>query len=190
MYCVSKILGIIKIVFCWNALMILLKVMKSILTNEQISYNLLSILVECAKSLVQKGNMWQLWYSGALLLLHGMVWSISRFNESQKTWTMIACAVIGIAISMYSLLCREILEANVIQTFCLWIWLFYFILGSHMDKFTRFIQKYLSLRMHIFLAVIMTVLNIELQEYVSCLLWSTLGKLGYMQNIIMITYLR
>ena len=66
------------------------------------------------------------------------------------TWTMIACAVIGIAISMYSLLCREILEANVVQTFRLWIWLFYFILGSNMDKFTRFIQKYLSLRMHIF----------------------------------------
>ena len=62
MYCVGKILGIIKIVFGWNALMILLKVMKSILTNEQISYNLLSIPVECAKSLVQKGNMWQLWY--------------------------------------------------------------------------------------------------------------------------------
>lgn len=54
MYCVGKILGIIKIVFGWNALMILLKVMKSILTNEQISYNLLSIPVECAKSLVQK----------------------------------------------------------------------------------------------------------------------------------------
>ena len=47
MYCVGKILGIIKIVFGWNALMILLKVMKSILTNEQISYNLLSIPVEC-----------------------------------------------------------------------------------------------------------------------------------------------
>ncbi len=87
---------------------------------------------------------------GALLLLYGMLWGISRFNDSQKTWTMIACAVIGIAISMYSLLCREILEANVVQTFRLWIWLFYFILGSNMDKFTRFIQKYLSLRMHIF----------------------------------------
>lgn len=99
-------------------------------------------------------------YLGALLLLYGMVWGISRFNDSQKTWTMIACAMIGIAISMYSLLCREILEANVVQTFRLWIWLFYFILGSNMDKFTRFIQKYLSLRMHIFLAVIMTVLNI------------------------------
>ena len=176
MYCVSKILGIIKIVFGWNALMILLKVMKSILTNEQISYNLLSIPVECAKSLVQKGNMWQLWYLGALLLLYGMVWGISRFNDSQKTWTMIACAMIEIAISMYSLLCREILEANVVQTFRLWIWLFYFILGSNMDKFTRFIQKYLSLRMHIFLAVIMTVLNIAWQEYISCLLWSTLGE--------------
>lgn len=176
MYCVNKILGIIKIIFCWNVLVILLKVMKSILTNEQISYSLLSIPVECAKALVQKGNMWQLWYLGALLLLYGMVWGISRFNEIQKTWTMIACAVIGIVISMYSLICREILEANVIQTFRLWIWLFYFILGSNMDKFTRFIQKYLSLRMHIFFAVTMTGLNVALQEYISSLRWSTLGE--------------
>lgn len=43
MYCVGKILGIIKIVFGWNALMILLKVMKSILTNEQILHGLLHI---------------------------------------------------------------------------------------------------------------------------------------------------
>ena len=116
-----------------------------------------------------------------------MLWGISRFNDSQKTWTMIACAVIGIAISMYSLLCREILEANVVQTFRLWIWLFYFILGSNMDKIHTKIFKFANAY---FLAVIMTVLNIAWQEYISCLLWSTLGELGYMQNIIMITYLR
>lgn len=66
MYCVNKILGIIKIFFCWNALIILLKWIKSILAKEQIVYNLFSIPIECIKSFVQRGNMWQLWYLGGV----------------------------------------------------------------------------------------------------------------------------
>lgn len=109
--------------------------------------------------------MWQFWYMGALLILYCLLPVISRFSKEGKRKLMIFAGIVAVVLEVCSVISGCSVQANVIQTFRIWTWLFYFILGSELEQITKMIGSKVDIRIHIVLTVLITVCNVAYQNY-------------------------
>lgn len=74
--------------------------------------------------------------------------------------------MIAIAIELTSFYVGSPVQKHVIQTFRLWTWVFYFILGSQMLKIRKLFSERISVKSHAVLFFIYTMIVIGYQMYV------------------------
>lgn len=100
------------------------------------------------------------------MIIYSLLPIISKLNERWKTilfsFFVIAC-VLAEAISYVM---GSPIQKNVIQTFRIWTWLFYFMLGGRIEKVKSFLSKYMSMEEHGVLFGIYTILVIVWQVLV------------------------
>lgn len=164
-YSFHRTIVVFRIVFCWNAISVVFKLIKQLLIGEEITVGWLTIPLECVKSLVQKGNMWQFWYMGALLIICLMLPTISRFSKKGKRVLIAFAGVIAVAFEIISIVSGSPVQASIIQTFRIWTWVFYFVLGSEMGRITEILVSKINVRLHIVIAIAFTIINIVYQNY-------------------------
>ena len=70
-----------------------------------------------------------MWYLGALILVYFLFPVLSRMRD-QLHWLWLATFLIGFVIQIASYCVNKPLQENVIQTFRIWTWLQYFMLGG------------------------------------------------------------
>jgi surface polysaccharide O-acyltransferase-like enzyme len=81
------------------------------------------------KSLVQKGTLWHFWYFGALMIVYLFVPLLSKHGENLK-WVWVVSFGMGFLIQSVSYIVGTPLQSYLIQTFRLWTWIQYFVLGG------------------------------------------------------------
>ena len=132
-YSRKKIWGILR--FC----LIICIPLSAIMTFT--SGNLVLLFPEC---LIQEGRLYQYWYFGSMMIIYAMLPYL--LNIIQSKWLrpiliggFILCSFIFI------LNISNEFEKRIIQTFRLWNWLFYFILGAYIklhEKDFKFVKWY------------------------------------------------
>ena len=167
-YAVQKCAGIIRIVFLWNAMLFILRFGKQLFLDRKITINLLGFGKEFAKSFVQRGTFWQFWYLGALLIIYMLLPFLSKLNYEKKRVLLLTCGIIAILLEIVSFQYGKPLQKYVIQTFRIWTWLFYFVLGAKMTTVKSWFSARIGKGSHFLLCVIFTVLIIVYQDYVGC----------------------
>lgn len=140
-YVMKKSVAILRVVFAWNILIFGLSFLGSLLMRQDIStYNVINLCKELCKCLIQQGKMWQMWYLGALIiiymflpLLHKLIVKGSKHQVGKVPCVVIiygVFVVISIIWQSASMFYGEPLQEYIIQTFRVWSWLQYFILGG------------------------------------------------------------
>lgn len=81
-------------------------------------------------TLFQSGLLSHCWFLWALAFLYVLLPPLSRLNTRGKLVAFGIAAAVGLAIQALSCVAGEPLEAHVPQTFRIWIWLEYFLLGG------------------------------------------------------------
>ena len=149
-YVFRKIMHILFIVILWNMLIFsAFLILKGTLMNP---------LVLIAKSLVERGQLWQFWFLGAMILTYLTApllhYIINRFRYGFFILTLVSfTACFGVW--LLNVITRSSPLAPVFQTFKLWIWLFYFIIGGYLKKWTEVLSEKLTFRLHFTLTVIL-----------------------------------
>ena len=167
-YAGHKCIGIIKMVFFWNCILYAVKLGKTLVLDKIFAINIFEFLKEFLKSFVQKGTLWQFWYLGALLIIYALLPFLSKLNRQSRRVLLLTCGIISISIQAASFWYGEPIQKNVIQTFRIWTWLFYFLLGSEMKILKVWISDHVSVVFHFLLCIGVTILIIVFENYVGC----------------------
>ena len=94
-------------------------------------------------SLLQKGYFFQFWFFGALILIYLCLPILRKFLNSKRSFLYILSSLltIGLIFELANIILQMPLQSYVIQTFRLWTWLFYYILGGLVAQFDKDIIK-------------------------------------------------
>ena len=88
-------------------------------------------------SLLQRGYFFQFWFFGALILIYLCLPILKRFLKSKNRYLLVLSllVIIGFVLELTNYLLQKPVQVYVIQTFRLWTWFFYYILGGFIAQF-------------------------------------------------------
>ena len=125
-YVLNKIVGILTVVSAWNILIWLIR--------WDFNVNPLRKIIG---SLVQKGYFYQFWFFGSLIIIYLTLPIIKKVLEKDYSYAVVLLflMVIGIVIEIINtFILHKPLQQYIPQTFRLWTWFFYYILGGYLGK--------------------------------------------------------
>ncbi|HEV1426142.1 TPA: acyltransferase, partial [Streptococcus pneumoniae] len=127
-YILQKVKWILITVLSWTLIVWLFK--------RDFSVNPIKKLIG---SLVQKGYFFQFWFFGALILIYICLPVLKQFLNSKRSYLyfLSVLLVIGLIFELTNIVLQMPIQAYVIQTFRLWTWLFYYILGGFISQFDK-----------------------------------------------------
>lgn len=127
-YILQKVKWILITVLLWTLIVWLFK--------RDFSVNPIKKLIG---SLVQKGYFFQFWFFGALILIYICLPVLKQFLNSKRSYLyfLSVLLVIGLIFELTNIVLQMPIQAYVIQTFRLWTWLFYYILGGFISQFDK-----------------------------------------------------
>lgn len=162
-YIFRKILKILVIVISWNIILtIAIFVFKREFQNP---------IIEAVKNFLQKGTLLQFWFFGALIIIYFILPVVHKLLNKNKTTYKITlsilfaiCVIVDIINIILGLMDKKIFTEQIIQTFRLWTWLFYFLLGGYIGKYNFELNIYKNKKYVIIL--ILTMFIIVIYQYI------------------------
>lgn len=115
----------------------------------------LSFIKQVVKSLVQKGTLWHFWYFGALIIVYMCAPLLSKSAEMLK-WIWAACLGAGCLIQLASYIIGTPLQSYCVQTFRLWTWIQYFVLGGLCGRLMSQPSRNITFRTHTYCLMAVT----------------------------------
>ena len=127
-YILEKVKWILITVSSWNTIVWLLK--------RDFAVNPVKKIIG---SMVQKGYFFQFWFFGALILIYLCLPILKNFLNSKRSYLYILSLLIsiGLIFELTNIIIQTPLQSYVIQTFRLWTWFFYYILGGLIAQFDK-----------------------------------------------------
>ena len=88
-------------------------------------------------SLIQKGYFFQFWFFGSLILVYLCLPILKKYLHSKRSYLyfLSVLTIIGLIFELINFLLQMSVQIYVIQTFRLWTWFFYYILGGFVAQF-------------------------------------------------------
>lgn len=88
-------------------------------------------------SMVQKGYFFQFWFFGSLILIYLCLPILKKFLHSKRSYLYALSLLVAISLifELVNFLLQIPVQTYVIQTFRLWTWFFYYILGGLVAQF-------------------------------------------------------
>ena len=146
-YVLKKILHIIIITGLWALLIFF-----AYLVLKREFMNPILLLLE---SWIQKGYLWQFWFMGAMMLTYlcapVLHWIVHRFRKGYLVLTSGLLAMC-LLVQLWILVTGESKTESLIQTFHIWKWLFYFVLGGWMKELLTELSRRLPYSIHLIIA--------------------------------------
>ena len=135
-YCIKKIFNIVTIVFIWNVLLCIQQlIFKGTIINP---------IKETIRNFIQRGTFFQFWFLGSLIIIDLLLPIMHKFlNKSQKRYKycIMICFFICLSVDVTNIILgiqsKEIFTPKIIQSFRLWTWITYFLLGGYIGKFKK-----------------------------------------------------
>ena len=97
-----------------------------------------NLIKKIVGSLIQKGYFFQFWFFGAVILIYICLPILKKFLNSKRSYLYILSVllVIGLIFELANIVLQMPIQTYVLQTFRLWTWFFYYVLGGYIAQFT------------------------------------------------------
>lgn len=135
-YVFHKIIKILLICFSWEFF--------NSIANYIVYRKVISFVSGAVFDLIQKGNFFQFWFLGALIILYAatpLLHRMLRNKEKLYSVIMLVCGVACIVIDFLQFLLKWQFISVTIQTFRVWQWGFYYMLGGYIAKYKDRIEE-------------------------------------------------
>lgn len=128
-YSWKKINNVLKVVLLWSLLIFIAYMSVKVIKNELVLQVFIVFPKTFLGGFIQRGYLWQFWYLGALIIIYAIYPFLMR-NRQRMTLIWILLASIGVLIQITSYVAGTPVQRYIIQTFRLWTWIQYFMLGG------------------------------------------------------------
>lgn len=163
-YILKKIVKIFIIIFSWNIILsIAIFLYKRGIQNP---------IIETVKNLIQKGTFFQFWFFGSLIIIYCILPILHKILSKNKNIYKIVllilffiCIMIDVINIILGLNGQKIFTEQIIQTFRLWTWLFYFLLGGYIGKYNVELNVCKNKKVYN-LAILLTMVVIVIYQYI------------------------
>lgn len=135
-YVVKRIIKILIICFSWEAI----HATVCFLVYHEIRNFLLSFLLD----FLQEGLFFHFWFFGSLIIIYLILPLINKLLNKHKIVYITILAVLCLAcvvIDVLQFLVNQQFIRAIIQTFRLWMWLFYFMLGGIISRYKELVEQ-------------------------------------------------
>jgi surface polysaccharide O-acyltransferase-like enzyme len=164
-YSIRKCCSVLRVVVLWAAIVFMGSIFIDFMRGSLDSHIVVPYVKLVVKSLLQKGILWQFWYFGALMIVYLCVPLLSKNAEILK-WIWVTCLGIGCLLQLSSYFIGTPLQSYCIQTFRLWTWIQYFILGGLCGRVLRQPSRNITLRTHMYCLMAATAFVVIYQNIV------------------------
>ena len=132
-YILQKVKWILITVSSWNMIVWLFK--------RDFAVNPIKKIVG---SLLQKGYFFQFWFFGALILIYLCLPVLKTVINSKRKYVYVLSLLvaIGFIVEVANIFLQMPIQTHVMQTFRLWTWFFYYLLGGYIAQFNVDNLKY------------------------------------------------
>lgn len=165
-YAIHKALKIIRLIILWCIIFWLCDIATEILKRTFDISDFIKLPKAIIGGFIQKGLCWHFWYFGALILIYTLLSVFARLCEHRRAILLGAAVCICIGIQITSMLLGWPVQSMTIQTFRLWTWVAYFILGSFVLEILKRIAGNVSLKKH---GVLLILFSLFIGVYQSCI---------------------
>ena len=165
-YPLKKAFSIIRLVILWNLVFDILKSVFEVYSVGKLNIEWLDIPQDIIKSFLQKGEMGHFWYLGALIIVYILLPWMSQKSFESKRFLLFLIGTVCFIIQIISLFIAYPLQADVIQTFRVWTWLFYFLLGSFIEVITSCLKEKLHFNTQLIMVVVVTGIVVAVHYFV------------------------
>lgn len=155
-YIIRRILKILIICFAWEFF--------NSIANYIVYRKAINFFAGAVLDLIQKGNFFQFWFLGSLIILYAATPLLQRILlNKEKLYSVImwvfcvACIVIDF---LQFLLKKQLIRAT-IQTFRIWQWGLYYMLGGYISKHKYQIETKLS-KLSVFTEILLLVASVSI----------------------------
>lgn len=184
-YVLKKIINMVVIILIWNILLFLQQII--------VQHNVINPIKETIRNLVQRGTFFQFWFLGSLIMIYIFLPIIHKIlNRSEKVYKFVIvlclmiCFTIDIINIIFGLMGKEIFTAKIIQTFRLWTWITYFIIGGYIGKYKKEIKSTKKDKIIFFIVMIIT---LGYQLFISKYVFNNWRVENFYDNIIIMMYI-
>lgn len=135
-YSVKKVINILRVALCWSGIVFVGQVIYEITHGYATVELLIQLPLTFIKGFVQKGYLWHFWFLGALIIVYFMLpLLVKHRGKLCHIWFTLIC--IGLVFQVISYCLGMPIQRYCIQTFRVWTWLQYFILGGLIGEKNR-----------------------------------------------------
>lgn len=120
--------------------------------------------------LIQKGRLFQFWYFGSMIIIYMLLPYLMKLTHSPKLWLILLGGALFCSI-VFALNIYHGFEKHTIQTFRLWNWFFYFLLGAYIhqnESNLRWIKWYLILPSLVIYTLFFKMVKVGGNEFYFC----------------------
>ncbi|MBR3630540.1 MAG: acyltransferase family protein [Oscillospiraceae bacterium] len=130
-YILRKLGSVMLVVVLWNYLLYGAKAAALLVLGRADSIRITELVLSPLMSLVKKGVLYHFWYLGALMLVYLLLYVIYRLHLNTRGWVLCLIVLGGsVTLQVISYIHGAPLQKEVIQTFRLWTFMTYFLLGG------------------------------------------------------------
>lgn len=109
-------------------------------------YSLTLMLKNDVLSLLQKGEMGCFWFFGAMIILYLMMPIINGLTNKYRAFLLSALTtLLVIQFVVFIMNIKYQFEGKIIYTFCLWNWLYYYLIGAAIKRYLIYIKLKVSI---------------------------------------------
>lgn len=167
-YVGHKILSICRLVVLWNVIYWLYDLMIMLLKNSLNMTDFWSLPKNIVNNLIQVGPCGIFWYFGALMLVYLILPLIANKRVEIKFAVFVIAFCICEGIQVASIMAGWPIQTKVVQTFRIWTWVAYFMLGGFIPQICRWTKSHVTLLVHTVGTVLVAVLIGIYQTYMGC----------------------
>ena len=188
-YIMKKVLGIVKVVFIWNIMITIALYVLGKGINNPIKSSL--------NNLIQEGYFWQFWFFGSLIIIYLFLPILHNVFKNNKTGVYITAIFIGISciIDVISFIRAkngyEIVQINIIQTFRIWTWFAYFLLGGLLgdEELGKNLKSKISFKINLNIVIGLSIIVVIYEYVISTFIYKIKFAEYFYDNIIMFIWI-
>lgn len=165
-YVYKKYKQILSVVLLWGVVGGITSVIYGLYNNYDGIFLIIKFIKFVFCGLLQKGFYWQLWFFGALLIVYAILPFIVSLKIKHKIIIWTICFIIGEVMQLISLEMGVPVQKSIIQTFRVWTWLQYFILGGFIPLINEKIFSNILIYLHGLLLIVWTIIVLAYQCYI------------------------
>lgn len=161
-YYFKRCVCILVIVFFWNTIEYILETINALRSGKTLVFDVFEPLRMAMLSLLQRGSLDKFWFFGSTIIVYLLIPLLNGLDSRKKRKIWFLCLAGSFLVYILSLVIHQPLQVHVIQTFRVWTWTQYLLLGWMLFYYKEEVTKHIHINTGLFILLSLLVVTVHI----------------------------